>query len=94
MSSCSVNSSLGQGTILSAQMKDKMCLLNGECGGTIAAAVTLDHYDTLDVSTGKIYTSQPTISMIIRELVNHFGQEQLGRIIINDIDEQIKKVMR
>jgi hypothetical protein len=71
-----------------------MCLLNGECGGVITSAVILDKYDTLDDTTGKIITTQPTISRIIRELVNHFGKEDLSKIIINDIEEQIKMVMR
>jgi len=94
ITSCSISSSLGQGTTLSAQFKDKMCLLNGECGGVITSAVTLDKYDTVNTATGEIYTSRPTISMIIRELVNHFGNEQLGKIIINDIDEKVKQVMK
>jgi len=91
---CNINTALGQGTTLSAQFQDKMCLLSGECGGTIPAAVVLDHYDTLEASTGKIITTKPTIAQIIRELVNHFGGEQLGKIIINDIDEKVKMVMR
>ena len=91
---CSINTALGQGISLSAQLKDKMCLLNGECGGVITSAVILDKYDTLDDTTGKIITTQPTISRIIRELVNHFGKEDLSKIIINDIEEQIKMVMR
>ena len=91
---CNVNIALSQGTTLSAQLKDKMCLLNGECGGIITAAVILDHYDTLDDTTGKMITTKPTIAKIIRELVNHFGGEQLGRIIINDIDEKAKMTMR
>jgi hypothetical protein len=91
---CSVSTSLGSGTSLSAQLKDKMCLLNGDCGGTIPAAVTLDSYDTLDPTTGKIITTKVTIEQIIRELVNHYGGEQLGKIIINDIDDRVKLTMR
>lgn len=91
---CSVSTALGQGTTLSAQLKDKMCLLNGECGGMITSAVTLHEYDTLEDTTGKMITIKPTIARIIRELVNHFGGEQLGKIIINDIEERIKMTMR
>ena len=92
--SCNLSSGIGQGYTLSAQLKDKMCLLNGECGGTFTSSVELDRYDTLDPSTGQMYTTKNTISQIIRELVNHFGKIPLDKIIINDIDEKIKMTMR
>ena len=92
--SCNLSSGIGQGYTLSAQLKDKMCLLNGECGGIFTSSVELDKYDTLDSSTGEIYTTKNTISQIIRELVNHFGKIPLDKIIINDIDEKIKMTMR
>ena len=81
------------GINITIQIKDKMCLLNGECGGTITASTQLDRYDTID-ENGNWVVSQPTISQIIRELVNHFGGEQLGKILISDIDERIKCAMR
>lgn len=90
---CSVTSAFGQATTLSAQLKDKMCLLNGECGGIITSSIQLDKMDTVD-ENGNWITVQPTISQIIREAVNHLGGEQLGRILISDIDERIKMVMR
>jgi hypothetical protein len=71
-----------------------MCLLNGECGGTITSSVILDRYDTLDASTGKMVTTKVTIAQLIKELVNHFGKIPLDKIIINDIDEKIKMVMK
>ena len=82
------------GTTISLQLKDKMVFLNGECGGTISAAVTFHEYEELDPGTGGYYIKQPTIVQIIKELVNHFGGEQLGKIIISDIDTRIKKVMK
>jgi hypothetical protein len=36
--------------ILSIQLKDKMCLLNGECGGVIQASTVFDSYYTIDES--------------------------------------------
>ena len=33
-------------------------------------------------------------SAIIREVVNHFGGEQLSKIIISDVPSRIKKVMK
>ena len=81
------------GVNISMQLKDKMCLLNGECGGVIPATVQFDKYDTI-TPEGAWITEKPVIQQIIRELVNHFGGEQLSKIIISDIDTKIKKVMK
>jgi hypothetical protein len=81
------------GITISLQLKDKMCLLNGECGGTLPASVTFHEYDTVDAD-GKYVTLHPTIYKIIQELVSHYGGEQLSKIIISDIDTKIKKVMK
>ena len=94
ITSCSLSSSIDQGITLSAQLKDKMCLLNGECGGTITSSVILDKYDTLDPTTGGMITTKVTIAQLIKELVNHFGNIPLDKIFINDIDEKIKMVMK
>lgn len=91
-----INSSISHSTsdiTISLQMKDKMCLLNGECGGTIPASTTFHEYETTD-ENGNIVISNPTIYQIIQEVVNHFGGEQLSKIIISDIDSRIKKVMK
>lgn len=82
------------GVSLSLQLKDKMVLLNGECGGIISASTVFHEYEILDPSTGNYVIQKPTIVQIIQELVNHFGGEQLGKIIINDIDTRIKRVMK
>ena len=89
---CSVSHDAGNVSV-SVQAQDKMCLLNGTCGGTIPASTQLDSYDTLD-ENGDWILSQPTVEQIIREVVNHFGGEQIGKIIINDVDTKIKAVMR
>ena len=81
------------GVSISLQLKDKMCLLNGECGGTLPSSVTFHEYETVD-ENGDIILTYPTIYQIIQELVNHFGGEQLSRIIISDIDTRVKKVMK
>ena len=77
---------------ISVNLKDKMCLLNGECGGTIPAAATLSEYDTIDGS-GKEIVKKITLVQLIREIVNHYGDEQLGKIIISDLDTRVKQVM-
>lgn len=81
------------GTTISLQLKDKMCLLNGDCGGTFSASVELHTYDTVN-EYGEYVTLYPTIYQIIQEVVSHYGGEQLGKIIISDIDPRIKKVMK
>ena len=78
---------------ISLQLKDKMCLLNGECGGVLPASVIFHEKDTFD-EQGNYMTVKPTIYQIIQELVHHWGNEQLGKIIISDVDLQIKQVMK
>lgn len=78
---------------ITLQLKDKMCLLNGECGGLFPASTQLSLIDTLD-DKGEYYTTLPTIPQIIKELVNHFGGEQLGKIVISDVDNKVKQVMK
>ena len=81
------------GVNISLTLHDKMALLNGECGGTLPASVVFNEIEDID-EDGNIQITQPTIPQIIRELVNHFGGEQLGKIIISDIDNKIKKIMK
>ena len=81
------------GLVASLQLKDKMCLLNGDCGGTLPASVIFDTYETID-ENGNAVIERPTIYQIIQELVNHFGGEQLGKIIISDLDVRVKQVMK
>lgn len=91
-----INPSISSGTsgvTISLQLKDKMCLLNGECGGIIPASTVFHEYETVN-EDGEYVILQPTIYQIIQEVVNHFGGEQLGKIIISDLDTRIKKVMK
>lgn len=81
------------GTTLSMSFKDKMCLLNGDCGGTISSSVEFDRYDTVD-ENGQWITVRPTIYQIILELVNHFGEEDMSRILIDDVDTRVKQCMK
>lgn len=78
---------------INLSLKDKMCLLNGDLGGTFTSAVTLDNYDTID-ENGQMVVKRPTIFQIIRELINHFGKEDLNKIIIADLDTRVRQVMR
>lgn len=82
-----------EGVNITLALKDKMCLLNGECGGTLPASITFDEIENIGPD-GKSYITKPTIFQIIQELVHHFGGEQLGKIIISDIDSRAKKIMK
>lgn len=81
------------GINISLQLKDKMCLLNGECGGTLPASITF-HETSYENDKGNIIIERIKVYNLIQELVNHWGKEQLGKIIISDIDTRIKKVMK
>lgn len=92
ITSCSLSHS-NTGVTVSLQLKDKMCLLNGECGGTFPAAVTFDRYDYID-ENGNLVTEGVTIYQILVELLNHWGNEPIDKILISDIDNRIKQVMK
>ena len=81
------------GINISLGLHDKMALLNGECGGKLPASVIFSQREDID-ENGQTQIIQPTIYQIIQQLVNHFGGEQLGKILINDLDNKIKKVMK
>ena len=81
------------GIRISLTLHDKMAMLNGECGGVLPASVVFDRIEDID-QDGSIVITQPKIYQIIQQLVHHFGGEQLGKIIIRDVDDKIKKVMQ
>lgn len=81
-------------TTISIQAKDKMCLLNGECGGVLPAPIDgVNKADYID-ENGNTVTKYITIYEIIKEMVHHWGQESLNRIVINDIDERVRQVKK
>ncbi len=73
--------------------KDKMCLLDGTAGGTLPASVTF-HESLVQLDNGDVEIQYPTIFQIIYEAVNHWGGETIENIIITDIDEEIKMLVR
>ena len=88
----SFSHNLNGGVSVSLGLKDKMCLLNGECGGMLPAATVFDNCEVYS-EDGTILIKRPTIDQIIMELVNHFGGEQLGKIIISDLDKRIRQAI-
>lgn len=73
--------------------KDKMCLLDGTAGGTLPASITF-HESLVQLDNGDVEIQYPTIFQIIYESVNHWGGEAIENIIITDIDEEIKMLVR
>lgn len=73
--------------------KDKMCLLDGTVSGTLPASITF-HESLVQLDNGDVEIQYPTIFQIIYEAVNHWGGEAIENIIITDIDEEIKMLVR
>lgn len=86
-------SNSSNGVSISLTLHDKMALLNGECGGVLPASVVFDVMEDID-DEGNIITTMPIITQIITELVHEFGGQQLGKILISDIDTKMRRVMK
>lgn len=73
--------------------KDKMCLLDGTCGGSFPATTNLDE-GLVEEDDGSITVKKVPIWQIIFEAVNHWGGEGAERIIISDVDREAKQLMK
>jgi hypothetical protein len=74
---------------ISLNGKDKMCLLNGEVGGSVNASTDfgkLEEYETLE--NGEIIRNiiEIPIPDIIKNAIHAFAGEPLSNIVLNDID--------
>lgn len=78
---------------ISINGKDKMCLLDGTAGGTFPASITF-HERMIQLDNGDIEIEKPTIFQIIYEAVNHWGGEAIENIVISDLDEKVKMLVR
>lgn len=92
LSSASIARSTGGWTI-SISGKDKMCLLDGTAGGTLPASTTF-HESLVYLDNGDYEIQYPTIYQIIYEAVNHWGGEPIENIIISDVDETCKLLVK
>lgn len=92
MINSSITNTLNGGSI-SISGKDKMCLLNGEVGGTLPAPVSL-HEKYIRNKDGSTTILKPLIYEIIRESVIELGEQNPTKIIINDVPLSAKKVLR
>ena len=81
------------GVQFSVNLADKMCLLDGSLGGVFTASTTLDTVDQYLASTGEYLEQKLSISEIILEAVHHLGGEELGNIVISDLDSTVTTAM-
>ena len=70
---------------ISIKGKDKMCMLDGTCGGVFPATVIL-HETQVELEDGSYTIEKVPIFTIVKECVRHYGQEIEQNIIINDLD--------
>lgn len=89
--SVSENSS---GMNISLTLNDKSAQLNGTCGGIIPAGTVFSEIEALSAD-GLLRTIEyPLIKDIIRSLVVEFGGERPDNIIIEDIPDTARKVLK
>ena len=93
IASFSINSSSNSSTNITLSLKDKMAMLNGDVGGTLPATVIFDSMDT-QLPNGEYIEKKVLIYNIIKELVNHYGGEDLNRIVIQGVPLRIRRVMQ
>lgn len=84
------------GVTISMNLKDKMCLLNGDVGGVLPAAINFSEQDELvnDYDNTSQSKKDVLIYNIIKQLVNHLGNQLLQNIIISEVPLQIKKAVQ
>lgn len=92
ISSASVSHSV-QNITISLNLKDKMALLNGECGGVFTTGVT---HSPLYVQqeNGEIAKEPVLFTKLIESLLTEYTYLQKDQIKINDIPETIKNIVR
>lgn len=89
---CSISHSIDNITV-SLNIIDKMGGLNGKIGGTLPASVEFDKKTYWDSENQIDVTEKVIMYDIIMEAVNHWGDEQLGKILIGDLLKRTKKVL-
>lgn len=67
--------------------KDKMCLLNGEVGGSLPASINFSEIDTYNLDTMETITELIPIKEIIKEAIHVYAKEPYHNIIINDVED-------
>lgn len=76
---------------MSISAKDKMCLLNGDIGGSLPASIDFGTQEVISKDDeGNAITEYHDIPIkdIIREMLHVYGNEDYKNIIINDLETQ------
>lgn len=92
ITSFSISSSATGSVTINLQFKDKMAQLDGTLGGTLPATVRFDTITT--IVNGTPQTTKALVYDIIMETVNHFGNENISNIIIDDIPRKAKRLVK
>ena len=93
INSFSMNSATSSAVNLTLQLKDKMCLLNGDVGGKLPSTVQFDVMTT-QLADGTLTDQKVLYYNLITELVHHWGEEDLNNIIIQDVPLRIRREMQ
>ena len=67
--------------------KDKMCLLNGELGGSVFATIDFGKEEVYNTHSKVTTINDIPIKTIVREAVHEYAGERWENIIINDLDD-------
>ena len=82
------------GMNISLTLNDKSAQLNGTCGGIIPAGTVFSEIETLSADGLSRTIEHPLIKDIVRSLVVEFGGEKPDNIIIEDIPDTARKVLK
>ena len=82
------------GTNISLTLSDKTATLNGDVGGTIPAATVFSETEIYSADASTRTVEKLLIKDIIKYLVVDFGGENVENIIIDDIPDYAKKVVK
>lgn len=76
---------------ISLNLKDKMCLLNGQSAGTLPTSVTFDSYD--QIINGETVSVKQKFYDIIQTSVINYGGESAENVLIEDVPLQNKQIV-
>lgn len=82
------------GVNMSLSFNDKTAQLNGDVGGVIPAATVLSESELYNADASQRIVEQLLIKDLIKHLVVDFGGEDPNNVIIEDIPDTIRKVMK
>lgn len=81
------------GWSLNITAKDKMSLLDGSAGGMFYGPTVVSEKWTY-LADGSVLIEYPILRQIIYEAVNHYGGEDPNNIIINDLEDSVKMLVK